>query len=73
MSEVEKRNNEGNGWSVIYDKIYDLGIFVSKHPGGAKLILNVLGKDGTTQFQKGHGMSDPSAFLKDKLVGMVKK
>jgi cytochrome b involved in lipid metabolism len=50
MSEVEMRNSEGSGWTVIYDKIYNLGIFAKIHPGGAKLILNVLGKDGTSQF-----------------------
>jgi cytochrome b involved in lipid metabolism len=50
MSEVEKRSSETSGWTVIYDKIYNLGIFAKSHPGGAKLILNVLGKDGTSQF-----------------------
>ena len=40
-----------DGWTVIYDKVYDVTEFLSLHPGGEDVILEYLGYDATLAFR----------------------
>ncbi len=55
MAEVAKHNSETSCRSAINGNIYDLGAFVSQHPGGDRNILKICGIDGTMAFEGKHG------------------
>ena len=53
--EVGEHNTVDKGLYVIVDSnVYELGGFVDEHPGGAKILKRVGGKDATKQFWKVH-------------------
>lgn len=68
--EVAKHNVPTDCWSVVNGKVYDLTQFVNKHPGGAKNIELMCGKDGTSAFTGQHGSSGrPNNELSNYLIG----
>ncbi|OGM49797.1 cytochrome B5 [Aspergillus bombycis] len=52
--DVSKHNTSDNLWTIINNEIYDLTTFQKEHPGGAKILQAVAGKDGTKKFRKYH-------------------
>ena len=42
-AEVAKHNNKKSCWIVLESKVYDVTSFLSKHPGGAAIILKQAG------------------------------
>lgn len=55
LSEVEIHNIEGDCWTHIRGKVYDVTSFVEAHPGGADNIKKLCGVDGTDFFVNKHG------------------
>ncbi|KAF2263300.1 mitochondrial cytochrome-like protein b2 [Lojkania enalia] len=53
-AEVAKHNNKKSCWIVLQDRVYDITSFLSKHPGGAAILLKQSGSDATTEFKKYH-------------------
>lgn len=52
-SEVSAHNSVDKGLYIIIDSIvYDMTGFVDEHPGGAKILKRVGGKDASKQFWK---------------------
>lgn len=51
--EVKEHSTVENGLYIIIDNgVYELGGFVDEHPGGAKILKRVGGKDASKQFWK---------------------
>jgi L-lactate dehydrogenase (cytochrome) len=46
-SEVQKHTSKDSCWVIIEGQVYDVTSFLSKHPGGAKVILKNAGRDVT--------------------------
>lgn len=42
-AEVAKHNNKKSAWIVLDSNAYDVTSFLSKHPGGAAIILKQAG------------------------------
>jgi L-lactate dehydrogenase (cytochrome) len=42
-AEVAKHNNKKSCWIVLESNVYDVTSFLSKHPGGAAIILKQAG------------------------------
>lgn len=48
--EVARHNNENDLWMVIHGSVYDLSKFAKEHPGGAEVLIDLAGRDGTVCF-----------------------
>lgn len=69
-AQVALHNSESSCWSIIGGAVYDLTPYIKKHPGGARNILKICGKDGTSAFEGQHGgESKPEAILANYKLG----
>lgn len=51
--DVASHNTADNGLYIIIDSnVYDVTNFIDEHPGGAKILKRVAGKDASKQFWK---------------------
>lgn len=48
---------ESDCWASVGGNVYDLTSWVSRHPGGSKIIISLCGTDATTKFEGKHGES----------------
>ncbi|KKK12419.1 hypothetical protein P175DRAFT_0501518 [Aspergillus ochraceoroseus IBT 24754] len=62
-AEVAKHNTQESCWVILYGKVYDVTDFLSEHPGGAKIILKLSGKDATEEYDPIH----PPGILEENL------
>ncbi|KAJ5105194.1 hypothetical protein NUU61_002541 [Penicillium alfredii] len=62
-TEVAKHNTRDSCWVILYGKVYDVTGFLSSHPGGAKIILKLAGKDATEEYDPIH----PPGILEEEL------
>ncbi|KAK1754647.1 cytochrome b5-like heme/steroid binding domain-containing protein [Echria macrotheca] len=54
-TEVAAHKDEKEGMYIIIDDgVYDITGFLEEHPGGAKILKRMAGKDSTKQFWKYH-------------------
>ncbi|KAI5288098.1 hypothetical protein KEM54_005470 [Ascosphaera aggregata] len=54
-ADVANHNKAENGLYIIVDQnVYDITNFIDEHPGGAKILKRMAGKDATKQFWKYH-------------------
>lgn len=52
-ADVSSHNSPDKGLYIIIDSnVYDVTNFVDEHPGGAKILKRVAGKDASKQFWK---------------------
>ena len=71
-AEVKKHNSKQDCWSIVNTNAYNLTSYVAKHPGGAGVISNICGKDGTKAFSNEHGSSSkPNNTLDAYLLGSL--
>ncbi|TAQ91013.1 hypothetical protein B7494_g604 [Chlorociboria aeruginascens] len=70
--EVSAHNKPDDCWIVVEGQIWDLTEFAPEHPGGAKLILKLAGKDATREFNEIHTSSLlPRTLTNSKLMGRL--
>ncbi|KAL9084262.1 MAG: hypothetical protein Q9159_005307 [Coniocarpon cinnabarinum] len=50
----DHKTQEDGLWIIIDGGVYEMGGFVDEHPGGAKILKRVGGKDASKQFWKYH-------------------
>ncbi|KAK5106261.1 hypothetical protein LTS08_000379 [Lithohypha guttulata] len=72
-SEVAKHNKDKDMLIIVDDSVYDVGEFVNEHPGGAKILKRVAGKDASKQFWKYHNESVLKKYAPKLRVGTVKE
>lgn len=60
---VAKHNTTESCWVILYGNVYDVTDFLSEHPGGAKIILSLAGKDATEEYDPVH----PPGTLEENL------
>ncbi|CAD7937985.1 unnamed protein product [Amoebophrya sp. A25] len=54
LEEVAKHNKESDAWVAIQGDVLNVTDFLSEHPGGKLVILNLAGKDATEEFLSIH-------------------
>lgn len=52
QADVSSHNKADNLWIIVDGDVYDLTKFKDEHPGGAKILTRVAGKDASKQFWK---------------------
>ncbi len=85
---VAKHNTAESCWVCLYGDVWDVTKFLPSHPGGAKIILKLAGKDATEDYDPIHppgtleanlkpeakiGRIDPATILKPKADEIGKK
>jgi len=62
----------GDGMYIIIDEtVYDVTNFVDEHPGGAKILKRVCGKDASKQFWKYHNESVLKKYASKLKIGTI--
>ena len=69
MEEVNQHNSDTDCWVVIDKKVYDISEFVSQHPGGKQILVNVSGDDVTDYFYGLHRKEILEEVASDYLIG----
>lgn len=49
---MRKHDKEGDAWTVINNRIYDISIYLEYHPGGKEKLMMGAGIDGTALFSR---------------------
>ncbi|KAJ9621646.1 hypothetical protein H2203_007135 [Taxawa tesnikishii (nom. ined.)] len=72
--EVKDHNTVDNGLYIIIDNgVYEMAGFVDEHPGGAKILKRVGGKDASKQFWKYHNESVLKKYQDRLKIGELKE
>jgi len=73
VADVATHKDADSGMYIIVDEnVYDVTGFVDEHPGGAKILKRVAGKDATKQFWKYHNESVLKKYSERLKIGTVK-
>ena len=71
-SEIKTHNLKSDCWSIVNGNVYNLTSYVKSHPGGASVIANICGKDGSKAFVNQHNtQGKPNNVLSNFLLGPV--
>jgi cytochrome b involved in lipid metabolism len=71
-SEIKTHNLKSDCWSIVNSNVYNLTTYVQSHPGGASVIANICGKDGSKAFVNQHNtQGKPNNVLSGFLLGPV--
>ena len=71
-TDVADHKSADKGMYIIIDSnVYDVTNFVDEHPGGAKILKRVAGKDATKQFWKYHNESVLKKYSPKLHIGSV--
>ncbi|KAK4038012.1 cytochrome b5-like heme/steroid binding domain-containing protein [Parachaetomium inaequale] len=72
-AEVAQHKDEKAMYIIVDDGVYDIAGFLDDHPGGAKILKRMAGKDATKQFWKYHGKSVLEKYGPKLRVGTLKE
>ena len=65
-----KKDTEGNQVIIFENVVYEVGDFMHTHPGGAKLIEDMLGKPIDEEYEDAEHTPSATRALKDlKVIG----
>ncbi|KAI1093206.1 cytochrome b5 [Rostrohypoxylon terebratum] len=74
VKDVAEHKDEQNGMYIIVDSgVYDITNFLEEHPGGAKILKRMAGKNATKQFWKYHGKTVLDKYGDKLKVGDLKE
>lgn len=73
MAEVSVHNNRADCWTAIGGNVYDVTLWIAKHPGGSDAIISLCGIDGSVAFSEEHGTKKrPASELAAFKIGLLK-
>ncbi|XP_074033294.1 cytochrome b5 [Leptinotarsa decemlineata] len=73
LDEISKHDGKQDPrvWIILKDIVYDVTDYLDDHPGGADLITEWAGKDGTKEFDNFGHSADAKKELKKYKIGEV--
>ncbi|KAK4178340.1 cytochrome b5-like heme/steroid binding domain-containing protein [Triangularia setosa] len=72
-AEVAQHKDDKSMYIIIDDGVYEIAKFVDEHPGGAKILKRMAGKDATKQFWKYHSKGVMDKWGAKLKVGTLKE
>ena len=63
--------DKGGMYIIVDGSVYDVTHFVNEHPGGAKILKRVAGKDASKQFWKYHNESVLKKYSERLKIGVL--
>ena len=67
VEEIQKHNTVDDAWIALHGKVYDITLWVDKHPGGT-IISQGLGKDSTELWESIHRQQSSKDNILSKLL-----
>jgi cytochrome b involved in lipid metabolism len=71
LSELALHNTPKDSWVALHGKVYDLTSYAKRHPGGARLVTDLAGMDGTLDYDIFHPVSLLAAVEGDIIGPLV--
>ncbi|XP_061353468.1 cytochrome b5 domain-containing protein RLF [Gastrolobium bilobum] len=71
MDEVKKHQTEGQMWTVLKGRVYNISPYMKFHPGGVDMLMKAVGKDCTSIFNKYHAWVNADFLLEKCLLGTL--
>ncbi|KAH1234703.1 hypothetical protein AAZX31_09G207800 [Glycine max] len=71
MDEVRKHQTEGQMWTVLKGRVYNISPYMKFHPGGVNMLMKAVGKDCTSLFNKYHAWVNAEFLLEKCFVGTL--
>jgi cytochrome b involved in lipid metabolism len=71
MAELQSHNSQSDCWVALHGDVYDLTSYANRHPGGARVVTNLAGTDGTSEYRRFHSQGLLSSLSSDTLVGRL--
>lgn len=69
--ELKKHNKIDDIWVSLKGNVYNITAYMDYHPGGAKVLMSVAGKDATKLFDKYHSWVNYVFLLSTSYVGKL--
>ncbi len=72
MSDVTAHATASSCWTAVNGSVYDVTSWINQHPGGARAILGMCGKDASSAYDNQHGgQSRPESELASFKIGIL--
>ena len=72
LEEVSKHREEGDCWIIINDRVYDVSVYMYKHPGGAYILQEFGGAiDATEQYENTMHSRNAKLALEKYFIGRL--
>ncbi|XP_058129033.1 cytochrome b5-like isoform X3 [Anopheles coustani] len=71
IADVASHNKPNDLWMIIHDKVYDVTKFLQEHPGGEEVLIEVAGKEASSEFDDVGHSTDAKESMKQYLVGEI--
>ncbi|XP_020234705.1 cytochrome b5 domain-containing protein RLF isoform X1 [Cajanus cajan] len=71
VDEVRKHQTEGQMWTVLKGRVYNISPYMKFHPGGVDMLMKAVGKDCTSLFNKYHAWVNAEFLLEKCFVGTL--
>ncbi len=62
-TEISKHDKPSDAWILINGTVWDVTEFAPKHPGGAEIVLQYLGRDASNAYNEVHGPKVAARYL----------
>jgi hypothetical protein len=64
--EIRQHNSPHDGWVVLKGKVYFVSPYLAYHPGGERILQQVLGKDVSTLYDKYHQWVNEDGYVRER-------
>lgn len=71
MEEIKKHQSEGEAWTILRGRVYNVTPYLKFHPGGPEMLMKAAGMDGTALFNKYHAWVNAEFLLEKCMVGLL--
>ncbi|KAL3622537.1 hypothetical protein CASFOL_033948 [Castilleja foliolosa] len=71
LNEVKQHKSEGDMWTVLKGRVYNISPYMKFHPGGVDMLMKAVGKDCTSLFNKYHAWVNAEFLMEKCLVGIL--